>query len=123
MSACYCDVDEYWKVYNKTNPIARKQHKCNECGAPIMPGQRYEYVFGLLSDGGHSYKTCQHCTDARDYLKAHVPCFCWYHGNLAEDIRNTLDAYAHEAPGLAFAIGRFFVKSRRAKNAAQEAKT
>lgn len=114
---CYCDYDETWKLYEKSNPVARKQHKCNECKAPILPGERYEYVFALSSDGVSTYKTCQHCTGARDYLQAHVPCFCWYHTNLIEDIRNTVDAYAHEAPGLAFAIGRFLVKGRQIKRA------
>jgi len=117
MSECYCDYDESWRIYEKRTPVAKKAHKCSECGAPIRPGEKYENVFGISSDGAYTYKTCQNCAAARDYLLAHVPCMCWYHGNLISDIKDTLFEYADQAPGLAFAVGRHLVRGRQAKRA------
>ena len=76
---CYCDYDEPWKVYAKTERKARKVHVCRECHCRIQPGEKYEHVTGI-ADAVEVFKTCARCITLRDWVEAHVPCFCWQRG-------------------------------------------
>lgn len=82
---CYCD-GERPSVYHATRPIARKAHRCHECGATIHPGERYERAAGLWDGRWDHYRTCAGCLLIRDHLAQVRPCFCWSHGGLAEEI-------------------------------------
>lgn len=77
---CSCGYDyEPASVYNVTEPRARKDHKCCECGGQIQPGEKYEYVWGVGTDGAFTAKTCLTCARiAKDY--------CCNHGTLRETI-------------------------------------
>lgn len=112
---CFCDYDPA-TVYAKTEPTARKQHKCFECGRGIFPGQRYEKVFGVWDGRVDVFKTCERCVKLREHLAAHVRCFCWAHGNLLEDVRMEIEHLPAEAvgSGLLFEIGRMAVAIKRA---------
>lgn len=103
--ACWCDYDPP-EFYDRREPTARKEHRCAECGGRILPGERYERVSGKWDGDFSQFKTCCRCTSLRDWVKAHVPCFCWAHGNIREDALETARAYAHEAPGLLFGAYR-----------------
>ena len=60
-------------LYNESFPIAKKEHKCIECSATIMPGEKYHYVKGRWDFGWDVYKTCYQCFRIReDY------CECGY---------------------------------------------
>lgn len=48
--------------------VARKQHKCYECGGIIAPLDVYEYTSGVWEGRPDSFKVCQHCEEARDWL-------------------------------------------------------
>lgn len=105
MSECYCDYEPP-SVYSKETRKARKEHKCAECGTLIKRGDKYEYVFGVW-DGTVDYiKTCGQCVDLREFVRAHIPCFCWAHHNLHEDCIEMAREYSHEAPGLLFGTYR-----------------
>jgi hypothetical protein len=114
---CFCDYDppEFW---NKSDRKARKEHRCYECGRPIKPGEIYEVVAGVWDGQFDTFKTCSHCRDIRQFVKNSVPCFCWAHGNLDEDVRNTIEeAYwraRDEVRGLAFRVGRMVIARKRA---------
>jgi hypothetical protein len=105
MSYCACDYDAP-SVYDVTWPTAKKVHRCIECGCDIQPGEKYERVFGIWNGDRDTPKTCARCVDMREWVKAHVPCFCWAHHNLHEDCVETARGYAHEAPGLLFGTRR-----------------
>ncbi len=109
---CYCDFDPP-DVYTVTLPKARKRHRCSECGRAIQPGEQYERVTGIWDGTADTFKTCPHCLDLRKYVKAHVPCFCWHHGNMTEDAIETADYYAAEAPGLLFGAYRRLIQIKR----------
>lgn len=34
-------------LYRMTEPVARKQHGCVECSAPILPGEKYVHVVAV----------------------------------------------------------------------------
>lgn len=114
---CFCDY-EHPSIYNPTKvAAARKEHKCSECRRVIKPGESYENAFGIWEGERNTFKTCQHCLDLREWVKAHVPCFCWAHGNTREDALSTASGWSHEAPGLLFGAWRREVRIRRARSA------
>lgn len=55
------DYDGYWKFYDDSFPVARKQHKCGECDLPILPGERYHQHRGMWEDQFASHKVCSFC--------------------------------------------------------------
>lgn len=108
---CYCDYDPP-TVWRQSTPVARKEHKCSECGRPIDPGHQYEHVFGVWDGRADTFKTCARCFAMREWVKAHVPCLCWAHGNMREEVIETARNYAHEAPGLLFGMYRRYLTPR-----------
>ncbi|VVE52134.1 hypothetical protein PMO31116_04728 [Pandoraea morbifera] len=117
---CYCDYDIDPTLYTRKVYTARKAHQCDECGRAIARGEAYEKVVGVWDGCLEMYKTCRHCTDARQYVKAHVPCACLSHGNLREDMLETVREYQRQAPGLLFGLYRFMVAAKRAGHLALE---
>lgn len=117
-NACYCDYDGLPSVYRESQHVARKQHVCYECRRKIKAGEKYEYVFSVYDGAAQEIRTCQHCLAIRDWVTAHVPCFCIYHGNILDDARDAVYEYSHEAPGLVFGYLRRVVALNRAKEAA-----
>ena len=109
---CYCDY-EAPSICHEATPIARKNHRCTECGRAILKGDRYEYTWGIWGGDAQEFKTCQRCIALRDFVKAHVPCLCDVLGGLIEECMETARGYAHEAPGLLFGAYRRQVLIRR----------
>jgi hypothetical protein len=66
---CSCDHDGVpASVFRRKVIVARKQHKCCECGATIQPGEKYEKVDGLWEDMWEHHTTCAICDRIRqDY--------------------------------------------------------
>jgi hypothetical protein len=71
MEACFCECDwdgdppEWFKSYSRK---ARKLHSCCECGAAIVPGDRYQYNVGKWGGIVEEFKTCLTCAAIRaDY--------------------------------------------------------
>ena len=65
----YCEIPEF---YECSTPIARKQHKCCECSAPIMPGERYVYCVGKWSGDFGSYRQHWLCAEACEFIRDHL---------------------------------------------------
>lgn len=119
---CYCDYDPA-DVYRKSNPIARKRHRCWECSGYIEPGEKYEYVFGVWEGHGEVIKTCHRCTALRDFVMEKSPCKCWAHGVLIEEMIENAREHGHQVAGLLFGAYRrrelIYRHNRRSINAAQ----
>lgn len=94
---CFCDFDSP-SFYDRTMPVARKLHKCEECGGPISVGERYERVFGKWDDYVSTFKTCARCVDIRTWVKNNVPCLCWAHGNMIENCEEAVTEAQYRAP-------------------------
>lgn len=111
MMDCFCDYDAP-AFYNKTMPKARKVHKCYECCGTILPGEVYESVTGKW-DYVDTFKTCSRCVDLRTWVRNNVPCVCWAHGNMHDDLRETVQEAAWragaEVAGLRFGFLRRMV--------------
>ena len=97
---CYCDYGEQPSVYEACMvQRARKAHSCYECGHQISAGEGYERVRALYDGRWDIVRTCSRCLDVRRYVESHAPCFCWQHGSLLDDARDTLREYAHHSAG------------------------
>jgi hypothetical protein len=107
--SCFCDYDAP-EFYNRYSPTARKAHACYECRGVIAAGEKYEYVSGMWDGRFDVFKTCIRCVHLRTWVKNNVPCLCWAHGNLWEDLFNTVEdaqrRAGSEAPGLLFGFYR-----------------
>ncbi len=113
VTECYCDYERP-EFYERTTRTARKAHKCYECDRLIARGERYEYVAAKNDGQLWTAKTCSRCLDLRDYVLAHVPCSCWTHGNMIEEVLADAETWNHEAPGLMFGALRRRVAINRA---------
>jgi hypothetical protein len=113
---CFCDYDPA-TFYERRVVRARKPHKCEECNRAIPKGCQYEYTSGLWDGYFDTFKTCLACVAARQFVTASVPCFCWAHGNLHQDIVDTVSEARFRAPdemrGVAFRLGRIVIEERR----------
>ena len=121
---CYCDYDPP-TVYRSSMQRAAKVYRCEECSARILPGEQYEYVFGVYDGYASTFRTCSDCVALRKWLRTNVPCFCWAHGNLIQDCRDTIDAAYQKAADedrcLAVGVGRLLVKAKRNRQSMQAA--
>lgn len=92
---CVCDYDPA-EFYSATIRKARKQHKCYECSGAILAGEKYERVVGKW-EYLDTFKTCERCVDLRTWVKNNIPCVCWAHGNLHDDLRENVNAASWRA--------------------------
>ncbi len=112
---CYCDYERA-ELSAIEMRKARKRHHCDECGRTIWQGEQYEYTRSLLGGAWLTNRTCWQCLELREWVKAHIPCFCWAHGYMLEDARNALESLRHETSdtaGVLFGAGRRLVAIRR----------
>ena len=115
--ACYCDYGDPPQFLHTEERKARTGKKCTECGGQILPGEHYEHVRGKWDNSVDTYRTCARCLRLRQWVAAHVPCFCWYYTTVRENAQETIDEYKHECPGLWFGWGRLEVAIRKHRKA------
>jgi hypothetical protein len=80
------DADHDNEFYVESIVIAKKQHKCCECGYTIHAGQRYQRVSGKSYGHIWTAKTCAICYGIR---RAFV-CGSWTFGLLWESIEESM---------------------------------
>ena len=93
MGACCVDYDAP-KVWRQKERVARKVHRCCECGGLIRVGETYQSVAMLDDYGWKQYKTCEPCADLRSSLSNVM---CVYMQGLAEAYEEYLCHNPHEA--------------------------
>jgi hypothetical protein len=84
--SCICvDHDSHASFSTNEWRTARKQYVCCECGDPILPGAKYEHVFGVWDGDVSVYKTCYLCVRIRKSLFS-----CgWIYGQMWQDIQDS----------------------------------
>lgn len=83
--------DDMVTVLHAYGRRARREHKCNECGRAIAPGEQYLVERFVYEGHATTHKTCRHCEAVRAWLADQ--CGGWVYGSVAEDI----DEHANEA--------------------------
>lgn len=48
-------------VLESATPTARTEHRCNNCGRTIAPGETYHRQSNVYEDRAYTWKSCQHC--------------------------------------------------------------
>jgi hypothetical protein len=62
-------------VWTERTRRAAKPHRCESCGAVILPGERYRYGSGVHDHRGFSERGCTACAETHDaFGKAHHFC-------------------------------------------------
>lgn len=76
-------VDEPSEVLSETQPVARTEHKCDECRRMIQPGEKY-LRWAVLEEGEFRiYKRCAHCEAIMDIGVALTKCpKVWFWGEV-----------------------------------------
>lgn len=68
-------------MLSQAEPVARKAHKCKECGREIAPGERYHVDRFIWEGELNTHKVCAHCMVAREWLSDE--CGGWLFGVVA----------------------------------------
>lgn len=65
------ECDGYNEFSSRSLPVARKAHRCEECGDPINPGEQYSY-WSFKYDGHlGTFKSCRRCEYDRFRVAEH----------------------------------------------------
>lgn len=88
---CCCltsDFDaDHQDFYHEEMRVARKEHRCRECGKTIKPRERYNRATGKTGNHIWSNATCVIC----DEVRKHFYCYGgWLFGALWDDVREQL---------------------------------
>ena len=72
MSNCSCVFVDLCgalpQFHRATEPVARKEYHCDECGRAIKPGDKYEYVVGKWEGEMSVHRTCASCLEIRNAM-------------------------------------------------------
>lgn len=86
---CGCESYDGPDVYHQALVKARRERKCEECGALIAPGQLYSRAKGCWDGDWNTYSECRKCFALRQAW--HDTEGCWpSHGNLRDDVLSCL---------------------------------
>ena len=99
MLTCYCDMETF-NPYIEREYRARKEHRCEDCGGAIQPGERYTLIGGKFDGEWSMYKRCADCQHmihevGRSLLEECGGWSCVYCGDLAASWRDLLDYDYH----------------------------
>jgi len=79
--SCYCDFNGP-NVFEEIRHVARKQHKCYECGEPINKGDTYYRISGMWESSWNHFKHCDCCHEEVMVLREKN--VCYEYGNINE---------------------------------------
>jgi hypothetical protein len=97
----YCNSEARPGFYSWSEPVARKEHRCCECFAPILPGEKHFYVRGKWEGSLMAFRQHTLCRQAceliRDKLDGECICFGslldWYGEYRREDWQGKAEAW------------------------------
>lgn len=102
-------IDEMVNIIRESDPTARKEHKCCECGRTIKIGEEYHYEFGVLAGDKCTYKTCSGCMNGRNWL--YEICHGWVYEAVKEDLEEHFEFW-DKSYGSKMQLGRIIVGMR-----------
>lgn len=101
-----CSIgDDICSVYRAGDRKARKAYRCEECRRTIQAGETYRYAFMVFDSDACSFRTCEHCMSAAQWLVE--TCGGYAIGGLHEELIEHAREYNH------FGLGRLVVGLRR----------
>jgi hypothetical protein len=82
---CMIDDCEPCDITNTETRVARKCHRCTECGMAIHPRETYTHSTSLMDGHWDTYKTCAECQQGVAWL--FEQCGGTLYGGVYEDLR------------------------------------
>lgn len=61
-----CELPKFWDY---AEPVAKKQHKCCECSAPILKGEKHFHGWGKWDWGMESFRQHLLCEQACELIR------------------------------------------------------
>jgi hypothetical protein len=116
---CYCDYEPC--AFQRADwRVARKEHRCDECGRVIRPGERYRVAAGKWGGDFSTCKRCPHCEAVAGALRDRLPCYCdYWHGLWQDDgLPDHLDDLRRAETGDWFYVLRLIARAKQARRAA-----
>lgn len=102
----------YDRVSTSKDRVARKKHKCHECGRLIVPGERYKHSHGIDSEGSaYVYKVCSHCMVGASWLSEN--CGGWLRYGIREDLHEHVAEYGYTRAKAIIGVARIVIGMRR----------
>jgi hypothetical protein len=92
---CGCEEPEIYR--EKIVKAPRKTFKCCECGYVMPPGYAHQYTYAVMDGTSYQGRTCISCLSLKAWVEAHIPCVCWYMGDLLQQALDVCSDYATEA--------------------------
>ncbi len=89
---CRIDDTDAAEVSSVTYPVAKKPHKCGECGRQIGVGEPYERCFMVFEGSGDTFKMCAHCRVGAAWLTKNCGGYLYY------EVCAELEEHAAEYP-------------------------
>lgn len=93
MSSCNFDFgypDDYATTLEDKDVVARKNHKCFECGSTISRGDKYWFFKGVYDGNVFTIKTCNDCRSMSRLFKTG-----YEFGTLRESVSECIKEFGH----------------------------
>ena len=74
-----CEIPRFYKV---SEPVARKQHHCCECSAPILKGEKHVLCTGMWDGDIQRYRQHETCAKACEFIRDELYGECISFGSL-----------------------------------------
>ena len=105
---CRVDDCDPWEFFHAEPRKAAKDHRCTECCRVVAKGETYDYAVGKIDSYFCTYRTCEHCAAAAQWLQ--TACGGWLYLGVLEELVEHWD----EGPYLqSWQLGRLIVGMRR----------
>lgn len=101
---CMVDDADRVNILSNVDRVARKEHRCGECGRMIQRGETYKVEAGVIDGRMDVYKTCAHCLVVREWLSGE--CGGWVYAATDEDIVEHCNGYGHPMSVYRLAVGQ-----------------
>lgn len=110
---CHYDVERP-EAFIVRRPVARKVHRCEECGRPIRPGQRYARTSGIWDGSPDSHAQHEDCLELLQHIASTHCDGVWVFG----DLRDAVSEHRRDEPAL---LGRWanILRARRREQAGE----
>ena len=95
--------DGEYEHLSEGSPVARKPHRCDDCGRTIRPGERYHWSRWAVEGSVVQETQCRHCRAAASWLTDR--CGGWLWPAVGEDLFEHWDAGCDDHELLRLIVG------------------
>lgn len=105
---CRIEEADPWEFFTEAPRKARTTHICTECRRLIVKGEIYDRAVGKMDGYLGTYKTCQHCAAASQWLQ--TACGGFLYCGVLEELE---EHWEEEVELRSWTLGRLIIGMRR----------